>query len=105
MESISLLNQINYKTIFQQWKINLKTNIVSIIIIIKKDYNIYKSSFNLIYITNFKLLSSNNSLRQMIDSLLNYINNNQIMIKENKTNLKINFSSKRYFKYWINNKK
>ena len=62
--------------------------------IIKKDYNIYKSSFNLIYLQIFKLLSSNNSLRQMIDSLLNYINSNKIMIKENKTNLKLIFPQK-----------
>ncbi len=62
--------------------------------IIKKDYNIYKSSFNLIYLQIFKLLSSNNLLRQMIDSLLNYINSNKIMIKENKTNLKLIFPQK-----------
>ena len=48
----------------------------------------------MIYLQIFKLLSSNNSLRQMIDSLLNYINSNKIMIKENKTNLKLIFPQK-----------
>ena len=89
MESISILERINYKRKFQKWKININTNIDSIIIKIKGDYNIYQSSFNLIYLQTFKLLSSNNSLKEMIDSLLKYIDNNTIMINENKKYLKL----------------
>jgi len=89
METISILNGINYKRRFNQWEINLETNIDSIIFKIENDDNIYKTSFNLSYLQTINLFSKNNSLREMINSILNYIDDNKIMIQEDGKNVKL----------------
>ena len=90
-----LLNQINEK-IFEKWKINLIKEYDSIIFKIENDFNIYESKFNLKYLLSFKLLSSYNSIEEMINNLLNYIDKNKIKIEDKDKTLEfIIISNKR----------
>ena len=89
-----VLNQINEK-IFQKWKINLINEFDSIIFKIENDLNIYESKFDLKYLLSFKLLSSYNSIEQMINNLLNFIDNNKIKIEEKDKNIEFIIISKK----------
>ena len=90
-----LLNKINEK-IFEKWKINLIKEYDSIIFKIENDFNIYESKFDLKYLLSFKLLSSYNSIEEMINNLLNYIDKNKIKIEDKDKTLEfIIISNKR----------
>ncbi len=58
--------------------INKKLDLITFIF--ENEFNIYKSTFYLNYLQS--LLSSNYSIDEMINYLLNYIDNNKISIEE-----------------------
>ena len=93
MESTQTFEQIEIKRLFNQWEIKLNINLDSLILKFENEFNIYESSFNLVYLQSFKLLSSNHSMNEMMDCLLNYIDENKIRIEEKEKSLKLIFLS------------
>ena len=93
MESKKLFEQIDIQRQFNQWEIKLNIYLDSIILKIENEFNIYESSFNLVYLQSFQLLSSNHSMNEMIDCLLNYIDNHKIRIEKKENKLKLIFFS------------
>ena len=80
----------NFERIFKEWKIKLIRDFDLMIVHIENDFKIYESSFQLKQLKEFILLSKYNSIEEIIQFLLNYIDKNKIEIieKENLLNLK-----------------
>ena len=91
--SIRILEQNNIERIFNQWKIYLMKNIDSIIFKIEYNLNIYESSFKLKNLQSINALSSNHSIDDIINCIINYIDNNKINIKVQQKNIELIFLS------------
>ena len=91
--SIILLNQKNIERIFNNWKIKIMKNIDSIVLKIEDNLNIYESSFRLTYLQSFNLLSPNQSIDDIINCIISYIDNNKINIEEQQKSIKLIFLS------------
>ena len=50
MESTQTFEQIEIKRLFNQWEIKLNINLDSLILKFENEFNIYESSFNLVYL-------------------------------------------------------
>ncbi len=85
----NILQQSNIKKVFNQWKINLIKDFDSIIFKIENDFNLFQSSYNCKYFQS--LISSNHSIDEIFDIILNYFDNNKIKIEENEKYLKLIF--------------
>jgi hypothetical protein len=84
------------KKIFNEYQINLSSNMDYINILIKdnESYNIYESKFNLEYLQQFKLLSGNYTIDEMIKCINSLIQQNEIEIKKNEKDLTLILISK-----------
>ena len=77
--------------IFNEYKFLFLINMDYINIQIQNNntHNIYESKFTLEYLQQFKLLMGNLIIEEMIDCIISFIEQKDIIIKENEKNLKL----------------
>ncbi len=88
MESIMIIGNSKFKK-YQNYLIELSSNIDLINILIKKDNTIYESNFNLEDLHNHQLLMKSSTTQKIIESIIELIDKNKIEIKEENMNLKL----------------
>ena len=79
------------QTIFNEYLIKISSNMdyINIIIQNNNNYNIYESKFNFEYLHQYKLLSGNYTIEEMIEFMNNLIEKQIIKIEENEKDLKL----------------
>ena len=82
--------------IFNEYKFLFLINMDYINIQIQNNntHNIYESKFTLEYLQQFKLLMGNLIIEEMIDCIISFIEQKDIIIKENEKNLKLTLISR-----------
>ena len=95
MSVYSLFQSDSIIKYYNEWEISIKNYEDSILINVAKKKEIYENNFKLQSLKTLKIFIGNNTIKEIIDSICRYINNNKITIKKylNDTKLSITFSS------------